>query len=422
MRWSMLFLLVPAFLGGCSAVSGDPYDWTITRKPERPYVHAYDRTLVMKVFLAEKQPGGNCKVHLTFEQALDVIRRLDALTCGIPKIVYLVGWQYDGHDSKYPSWAEVNPRLKRAEDATALDSLKWLMAEGFKHHTTVSLHINMFDAFEDSPLWQTYLTQDIVAKDKTGRPLPGEVFGDWKGPDTQSYQLSYAREWETGYAQKRIDALLAMLPIRKAGTIHIDAFHSRVPVRPKDDCVSPYLGYPLSKEVEAQRRILRYFRDQGVDVTCEGSLYDLRIDPFVGLQPMAWHYRVVAPGIPPSLYCGTPMQAEGEIKKDPVGLTGILEKFCLKVVPWYVENQGGTPLTGEDVCLPALWRERTLVAYSRAGCVRAWPLPPGWEGVGRVRVAAITMDGPKPLGVVAVEGGAISLSLAPGQGVVVTAP
>jgi len=39
------------------------------------------------------------------------------------------------------------------------------------------------------------------------------VFGSWIGPDTQSYQISYTREWELGFAEKRIDGLLAMLPI-----------------------------------------------------------------------------------------------------------------------------------------------------------------------------------------------------------------
>jgi hypothetical protein len=119
--------------------------------------------LVVKIFLAEKAPDDGCKVSLTFGQALEVIRKLDNLTCGIPKIAYLVGWQFNGHDSKYPSWAEVNPRLKRAQDATARDSLCWLMDEASKYHTTVSLHINMFDAFEDSPLWKEYLEKDVVA-------------------------------------------------------------------------------------------------------------------------------------------------------------------------------------------------------------------------------------------------------------------
>src|SRR5207249_8702510 len=82
--------------------SGDYYDWRKTGQPERPWFHKYDQSLVMKIFLAERtDEGRGCRVHLTFEQALDVIERLDRITCGAPKIVYLVGWQYNGHDSKY---------------------------------------------------------------------------------------------------------------------------------------------------------------------------------------------------------------------------------------------------------------------------------------------------------------------------------
>ena len=74
--------------------SGDYYNWEKTGKPERPWFHKYDQTLVMKIFLAERtDQGRDCRVDLTFEQALEVIERLDRITCGAPKIVYLVGWQ-----------------------------------------------------------------------------------------------------------------------------------------------------------------------------------------------------------------------------------------------------------------------------------------------------------------------------------------
>jgi len=431
-------------------VSGDRYDWSRTLQPERPYVHPYHQTLVSKLFLAWKRDNDQrgpsrvvdgSSVYLTFEEALEVIRKLDRLTLGIPKIVYLVGWQHDGHDSKYPDWSVVNPRLKRPEDATAVDSLRWLMNEGFKYHTTVSLHVNLFDAYQDSPLWDTYLRNDILAKDRDGRLLLGEV-GDLPGaspvPNTQVHYISYAREWETGFTRKRIDGLLAMLPIQRAGTIHVDAFHSLRPIphaypqerysdQPKSDTrISPFLDYPLEREVAAQRRILRYFRDLGVDVTSEGSTF-LRPDAFTGLQPMAWDYQPPAPGIPPSLYCGTPMRAEPEILRDPVNLTGLVAQFCERVVPWYYENnstaaKGSQPVRdGDDGCVPALWRERTLVAFSRAGSSKRWVLPPGWDGVHQAVVSAITVDGPRRLRTVPVTDGAITLELAAGQGVVITA-
>jgi hypothetical protein len=424
--------------------SGEYYNWRKTGQPERPWFHKYDQSLVMKIFLAEKTDSGKgCKVYLTFEQALDVIERLDRITCGAPKIVYLVGWQYNGHDSMYPAWDEVNHRLKRTQDATALDSLKWLMREGWKHHTAVSLHINAFDAYDDSPLWAEYLEKDIIAKDKQGQPLKGEVFGG-----QQSYQLSYAREWETGCAKRRIDGLMKMLPeLEQAHTIHIDAFHNFPPIPhaypadryPDRDSsfkgISPFLGYTQEQECAAQRKTFRYFRDYGLDVTSEGSTF-LRADAYVGLQPMAWDYRPPAGGIPPRLYCGTVMRAESEIKSDPHKLPGLLDQFCLKAAPriwsnaWREADDKNQPqaadwnrvLQGTDCCLPLVWkREPTLLAYSRGGYVnKTWNVPANWPKAKKLQIAHVTVDGIIPAGAVEVRAGACVLSLQPGQSVLMT--
>ena len=118
--------------------SGEYYDWKKTGKPERPWLLPYHQTLVTKIVLCVKninaQPGKisaqKKKVYMTFEEALEVIRTLDNITIGIPNITYLVGWQFEGHDSKYPSWAEVDKDLKRPQDKTATESLRWLMREG----------------------------------------------------------------------------------------------------------------------------------------------------------------------------------------------------------------------------------------------------------------------------------------------------
>jgi hypothetical protein len=417
--------------------SGDYYDWRKTGKPERPWFHKYDQSLVMKIFLAERtDQDRSCKVHLTFEQALEVIQRLDRITCGAPKIVYLVGWQYNGHDSKYPAWGEVNQRLKRAQDATALESLKWLMREGRKYHTAVSLHVNMLDAYADSPLWEEYLAKDIIAKDKSGAPLKGIV---WNG--LQSYPLSYAREWETGCAKRRIDGLLKMLPeLKEAHTIHIDAFHTYPPLPAESQVpgfkgISPFLGYSPERECAAQRKTYRYFRDYGLDVTSEHSAGG-RLDPFVGLQPMAWIYEPPAPDIPPSLYCGSPMHAEPEIGTDPRKLPGLLEQFCFKAAPeiWanaWRERHGNAPppaaewqriLQGGDCCVPLVWsKEPTLLAYSRSGYAhKAWKLAESWIRVSSVQLTNVTVDSFTSAGMAKVTGGELGLTLAPGQAVVIS--
>lgn len=419
-------------------ISGAYYDWRKTMKPERPWLKDYSQTLVMKMFLCSRDSIGNVKqVYLRFDDALEEIKKLDRITLGIPKIVYLVGWQFTGHDAGYPSWSEVNSSLKRKQDATAVQSLHWLIKEAKQYHTTVSLHINMIDAFKNSPLWDVYFKNDIVIKDRDGKPIPGEVFDGM-----QSYQLSYAQEWKKGYAQNRIDSLLQLLPeLKEGGTIHIDAFHSIQPVRKDDSLSSPYLGYSIDDEVVAQRKIFRYWRSKGIDVTSEGDIYWLRRDPFIGLQPMAWHFdnenflandwigkTADFKELPPQLYCGTPMHAEQQIKEDPEKLTGLIPQFCTSVVPWYYRNN----LSGKnndaswqqsgDIFLPALWLKNTLVAYSENGYeLKKWKLPAEWSKAKGVKVSMISVDQQNPGSVLPVEQGEIKLTLKPGEAVVIKA-
>jgi hypothetical protein len=424
-----------------------------TVKPERPWNFQYHQTLVIKLFLAQKLPPSGSRTYLTFEQTLDAIRRIDNLTRTIPKIVYLVGWQFDGHDSKYPSWSEVNHRLKRPQDSTAVDSLKWLMSEGSTHQTTVSLHINMKDAYPDSPLWDTYVSNDLLCKEKDGTLKRG---GIWDGQ--QAYLVCYTREWNEGFAQKRIDGLLNLLPIQKAGTIHIDAFES---------AEDPGHGIAKEEQAKTQRQIFRYWQDKGVDVTSEMVYHP---DPFVGIQPMAWNFGFTLRqymDIPASLFCGgvdsgeggklfgTSMTAEGRVREDAERMTGLLQDFCLQTVPWYylnrhdrlrlllttnmseatfsdglvvrlyrdhryvIEHNGRLLREGDNVFMPALWlKNKELIAFSADGYEqRTWQLPPDWKEVKRVTISEITMAGNQKLAELAVDGRTLTMSLRAGQAV-----
>ncbi|MDY3894777.1 MAG: hypothetical protein SOZ74_00610 [Candidatus Fimenecus sp.] len=74
----------------------------------------YSQCIVMKLGMAVpyRENLGKSKVLLTFDEALDYIKKIDNITQGITKIYYLVGWQYLGHDDKYPDFFEVNEALK----------------------------------------------------------------------------------------------------------------------------------------------------------------------------------------------------------------------------------------------------------------------------------------------------------------------
>lgn len=420
-------------------VSGAYYDWTKTMQPETPWKHNYNQTLVNKLFLCSRDSkGGVGTVYLTFKDALDVIRRLDNITLGLPKIVYLVGWQFNGHDSKYPAWTEVNNALKREEDASALASLKWLIKAAKAYHTTVSLHVNMIDAFEDSPLWEEYLQKNIIAKDINGNPLKGEVFDGMT-----SYQISYKQEWDLGYAQKRIDGLLKMLPeLIEGGTIQIDAFHS---MRPNGvgETMSPYLGYTIEDEIATQRKIFRYFQSKGIDVTSEGGMYWLRKDPFIGLQAMTWNFGEGAYikdnwiGKPanfthlPMQFAGqTPMKCESEIKNDSKNLSVLVSQFCTKVVPWYYERYQGkknkeaaiTNITKNTVIAPILWKDKALLAYTTTtNNELTITIPKSWGKVSSVQLKEITPEGLKPISKSKVINNTIALKLETNRAIVVSA-
>jgi hypothetical protein len=406
--------------------SGEYYDYTRTMRPERPWLLPYHQSLVYFVMLATRGGDGRMdQLYLTFEQTLDAIRKVYNLTCGIPQIVYIIGWHHEGHDSKYPDWSEVNPHLKRAGDATALDSLRWLIRAARQYNATVSLHLNMFDAYQDSPLWDEYVAQDIIAKDKDGKVIPGKAWGGMT-----SYQISYTQEWKLGLARKRIDGLIAMVPELVEGkTIHIDAFLGARPLD-REAPISPYLGYTKAQEVATQRRIYRYWRDRGMDVTSEW-VNGFRDDRFVGLQPWCWHGGSAVADLPAELYCTNVMEEAREFRGDPASAdyAAYPAQFFLRVLPWYYKNNPSgtadppTMIDGTDICMPALWCEgQTLIAYSKDGYAsRTWQLPPDWQGVRRAALARLTFEGPEPRGAMPVVDGRVTLCVGKDEALTLTA-
>lgn len=434
--------------------------------------HAYHQTLVLKLFMSQalydgpfkRRDNGKSELFLNTEQALDVIRKIDQLTLGIPKIIYLVGWQYNGHDSGYPAWFEANKAIKRSQDSSALQSLRWLMQASKSFHTTVSLHINMFDAYEDSPLWPDYVKADIIARRKDGSLLGGE----W------GYPISYAQEWKMGYAQKRIDSLCAILPVQDAATIHIDAFHTwpPIPMQKADGSwtvnldkktTSPYLSFTAEDETAAQKKIYAYWASKGIDVTSEGVDF-LRLEAFDEYQSMAWW--VSGPDLylkwPASAYVGgvdrsiwgrlfgTSMHGEEIIKEDPVKLPGFTRDFCLNTLVWYFLNRLDrlymidkptnkevhfsedvlTRLAGDhfilqegknilvdqqDLLLPAAWiDDRSMIAYSEQGYTsRKWTLPMKQRRYNKAIISKVTHDGMVQIKTLPIRSGKLTLAMEP---------
>jgi len=453
-------------------ISGKLYDWKLTGKPEQPYIHDYSHTLTMKLGLSIPDRQGVSQVFCTFEQALDVIKTVDRITLGYPKIVYLVGWQYGGHDDKYPAWFSVNEALKGADDATALESLKRLMKEARKFNTTVSLHINMTDAYKDSPLWDEYREKGLIAKKRNGKPMK---IGTWN--HKTAYQVCYSREWESGYSVKRIDRLLEMLPLKEAGTVHIDAFFCRR---------NPGENISKKSEQENRRRIIRYWRSRGVDVTSEFLYRETGFDDLIGLVPMVWWLKQKQKDYlerPASLLCGGSinpdlhgdqklrilfgenMQGENVIpnykqRQESNQWKGdVLRDFCLRGLPWqFLNNHKRISVSGfglfrkalysdditvylrknrllqgdviyrdgDDLFIPLPGREEhEILVYSRKGYLdKSWILPPSWEGSNTVHSRSWDSGIEQTEGhrkkVYQVEERRILLTLSPGCGLILT--
>jgi len=152
---------------------------------------------------------------------------------------------------------------------------------------------------------------------------------------------------------------------------------------------------------------------------------------------------------------GTSIHGEDIFKNDPDNLNGFLKEFCLKTLPWFYLNQhdricyisdgdnkkvvftgdvqtkieednfyltqsGKTLLKNGDVFLPALWLEKPgIIAFSEKGFKnRKWELPDELNNVAEFEVLEITLNGNQYIQKMKNENGGITLSLKPGQGVV----
>lgn len=397
---------------------------------ERPSVVNYPGTITMKMVLSVPVKGSATGSHVSarFDYALDVIRQVDNVTRGMPKVIYLVGWQYQGHDDKYPAWFEVNEHLKctACEHVTALDCLKWLMDEAYeKYNTRVSLHLNSTDAYKDSPLWQTYVDNDLISKTLIGTL---KKTGTWEGET--AYQVNYTNEWEKGFYKQRVDQLLEMFDgrLQRAGTIHSDAFFCRSSKQSN-----------VRTEQEARVRMIRYWRDCGVDLTTEflhnGNEKTAGGDGsgLLGVCPMTWHFNqsiesymtrpasmVTGGGINDIDYGDDKETVEilfgrnmwGEdllttrekygLDYNPTWAEQFRAQFCTQTLPYAYQNlfdrlrlennvvvysdglvanannrmvfrDGRLIRENDDVFVPAVWKENEVIAYSAAGYVhKTW--------------------------------------------------
>jgi len=219
----------------------------------------YRDTLIYKIFCDSPR----AKDFTTFDEALDVIRQAHRLAPWLKQVVYLVGWQYQGHDTGYPATDQINARLG------GIERLRRLAAEAARYNAILSYHDNFDDAYRDSPQWD----ERLIARDTHGELQKGGV---WAGG--QSYILAFKKYAEqAGLA--RVRRTVGQMPVR--GSYHIDVL-SAVPMR-RD--YNPQLPENTQESLEGKIAIIREFNRLGIDVTSEGFTA-----PFVGVIGHGWHF------------------------------------------------------------------------------------------------------------------------------------
>ena len=356
------------------------------------------------------------KVTTTFSQALELIEAIYHITDGMPQIVYLVGWQYDGHDTGYPSLDQLNPRLG---GSAALLHLVQTARE--RYNCSVSYHINLDDSYREHPGWD----ERLICRDTDGSLISWEVFNG-----RMSYHISHTKDVESGAVFRRLKAMLDLVPV--PDTIHLDAFRC-------SNCsweADGFIGV-MEELLCGVQPILTFFREQGIDVTTE-SLDRVPSEP-AGLFSAVWHMYepqlyhgkilgggrgagVLAFGVGTSTdYDIAHAQLEHDWASivDQIYLGTILYQLYLTremtALRWNVEAQEVMVRFGDVITaqidlrnnrLHVAWGEvqvaengdrfvplhDAIYAYSTEGRERWWRLPPDWSGV-PVQVHTLTRHG-----------------------------
>ena len=364
-RWLWGVAALALALGAETACAADPA-WpdsvaraNVGQKRYDRWCNDYHEAFVYKIFLKQKLKP---EIKATLDQALEIMRRVHVYSGGMHQIVYLVGWQHDGHDSMYPSWDVVGPQCRSSwsDDPTA--SLRELMRKGRAYNADVSLHICMNDAYTNSPLWQTYVDNDLICREADGSLAKGGVWGG-----ERSYGISHVKEFRSGFAQKRILRLLDMLPeLRDTHTIHVDALYG---------IESKYEKIGIQEDVEAIGKMVDFWHAQGMDVTTE---FLPALDQ-IGVFPFFYHLNLderLKTLCPPDVVCGgagyNTRNTQNHYNKDWRGMMPL--PGCVYEMAWGVAHWGdmtGLALNDPRRMVERLFEKPLLYAYyNRSRVVR----------------------------------------------------
>ncbi len=375
---------------------------------------------------------------LTFADCLSIIEQIHNITSGLKQIVYLVGWQYRGHDTGFPNHTEINERVGGIEE------LKKLINDAEKFNCIVSLHVNFDDSYEEYPEHD----KELLSRGPDGKPY---VWFFNKGINQLNvFSISHTLQVEKGFAKSRMERMLDIIPIKES--IHFDAHRPYNEVWLAD-------GTHIDAECEVQNGMIpikKMFLEKGIDITNEGCGDD-------GLYSWGWHmpdWRLAYI----TVMCHGRVQGvnrkglEGEalgcsIVRDefmPEPYECIVRNFYLywmyaqilfrkkmvdyRIGEWnetieakyehdtrvksgYSQDEleadyEGIPMArGTDRFLP--WRDNVIYAYSLDGELKEWTLPASWAGA-KIRAKIIRQGGESPGPELTIDGRIIKFQAPPG--------
>jgi hypothetical protein len=410
----------------------------------------YADKLVYKIFLDE--PGQ--RDITTFPEALELFTKIAHLTDYAPQIVYLVGWQYTGHDTGYPSVDKVNERLG------GYDSLIRLMKEAEKLNVVVSFHDNYDDTYVNNPGWDP----ETVSRDTLGNLMEAGVWNSGQCYLISSYKYAVKSGLE------RVRDTLRRYPIKTS--YHIDVLSGAFKGGRRYD-FNPESPSAAKRNLEGKFMIIDEFARHGVDVTTEdfSSLFVGKVSWFLNLCvrdnvyyrnedeipliPFIYHSKACfggisgegKTGIMKSLLYGA--SSFRSLRAPFRSMRSITDRFYLVVLPWnklyskkmdsyvkrgtvervtyedgsyveidhetkkYVVQVNGEVISKDFTCFVPKG-DNVYFGYSKDGGPFSYPVPKRWKKTLDVKVEKLGEDGKTEPTDLQLENGLLSFAAEPG--------
>jgi Endo-alpha-N-acetylgalactosaminidase len=211
-----------------------------------PNPYYRDKSFI-RIFLSRR---GSKNENLTFDEVLERIKEFAAQTDSASYVVYLLGWQYSGHDTGYPSVDKVN------EDLGGYDRLVNLINEAKKYNVNVTFYDNYDDSYPKNPGWDP----DVICMDPNGNIMRG---GAWDGE--QSYLIS-SYKYAVKSGLERVRFTLDRYPVKEA--YFIDVLAGGYKGGRKYD-FNPKSPAAAIKNLEGKLMLVNEFNKRGIDVATE---------------------------------------------------------------------------------------------------------------------------------------------------------